>query len=168
MHLFISRKKILSLALLVVIFLLAVGCTAKVKADISSYETASIEIHGLKSQAFTVSPKELAQMDCKKETVTWTTAKKKVEVEAIGPTLETLAKSYDKDLTDYQKVVFTATDGYVKVFKREFFVTHPDLILSLASGKEPLPKEDQPLRLVIPGATPDNWVKGVVRIEFIP
>ena len=61
-----------------------------------------------------------------------------------------------------------ATDGYVKVFKRETFLIHPDFILSLASGKALLSKGERPLQLVIPGATPENWVKGVIRIEFVP
>ena len=111
-------SKVLMFALILMLLLSFAGCSAKVEADISSYETETIEVRGLEASPITVTPKELAKLDCKKETVSESSGQKTVTVKAIGPTLETLAESRGKRTEDFQKVIVTAADGYVRIFER--------------------------------------------------
>ena len=80
--------------------------------------------------------------------------------------LETLLEQYGVSMDDVSEVTFVASDGYTKQFDSAFFTTHKDVYLSLADGDDPLQEDEQPLRIVIPGATSDNWVKGIVEMRF--
>lgn len=69
-------SKVLMFALILMLLLSFAGCSAKVEADISSYETETIEVRGLEASPITVTPKELAKLDCKKETVSESSGQK--------------------------------------------------------------------------------------------
>ncbi|WP_312614917.1 hypothetical protein [Oscillibacter sp.] len=71
-----KRAAVLGLALWV---LLLCGCgeTVTVRADLSDYGESPITIRGLKDEDFTVTPNELAELDCVKRTATGATAKQR-------------------------------------------------------------------------------------------
>lgn len=162
-------KRRQSAVLLVMVFVISLftGCSATVKADISEYKDSEITIAGLTEEEFTVTPEELSQLKCKKKTLSTTSKGRKVTQNAIGPTLETFLENYGYSLDDIEEVIFVASDGYTKSYDSDFFLVHDEIILSVASGNDPLEEEDQPVRLAIEDVMPDNWVKGVVRIQFI-
>lgn len=162
-----NLKKAAVVVLAMIICMAACACGATVKADISAYENTEITITGLTDEDITVTPAELAEKKCKKETVTTQGKGKEYTFKAIGPTLQSLTEEYGVVLEEVDELIIIASDGYTKSFDGEFFITHPDVYLSVANGNEPLAEDDQPLRLIIPGATPDNWVKGVVKIQII-
>ncbi|MDO4545314.1 MAG: molybdopterin-dependent oxidoreductase [Bacillota bacterium] len=162
----IKSKRLLYGILLLVLCLVLAGCGATVKADISAYEDEAITVTGLTDEDFTLTAGELAQLDCVGEKVTTKSSKGEITVEAVGPTLETFLKSYGIKQSEISSVTVIASDGYTKTFEASFFITHEDVILSLANGDEPLAEEEQPVRMVIPGATADQWVKGVVELQF--
>ena len=139
--------------------------TVTVKADISEYGDTPITIVGVKDTEFQVTANELSQLPCISQSASGKTEKAGT-IRAVGPTLETFLAQYGKDVSDYTRIRFEATDGYKKGFLQEELTTH-EFILAVANGDLPLGKEEAPLRLIIPGAASDQWVRMVIRIEFI-
>lgn len=162
------KKRLISFVLTICMAaLLLSGCSAEVKADISAYADTEITISGVSEEDRIITPAQLAELKCVKKTVSVTTSTKKVTVTAVGPQLNTLLEYLGVEQDDIKEMIVTATDGYTKSFKGEYFITHPDIIFSLARGEDVLEEDEQPLRLVIPGAMPNNWVMGVIRIQFV-
>lgn len=141
------------------------GC-GSAKADMSAYQSQEITIVGLTEEEFTVTPQDLAQLPIKNKKVTSATTKKDVTVQATGPTLDKFLEQYGYEPTDFETITFIAADGYTKQFKGEYFLVHTEVIMAICHNKEPLAEEEMPLRLVIPNATGDNWVHGVIEIRF--
>lgn len=160
------RKHIAVILLMLVLCLVTAGCSKDVKTDISAYENEKITIEGLGDETITLTAGELKEMDCVRKSVTTQSKGRELTVEAAGPTLDTLLSQYGVSLDDVTDVTFVAADGYTKQFDSGFFVTHKDVYLSIANGDDPLEEDEQPVRLVIPGATADNYVKGVREIRF--
>lgn len=161
------KRRITALVLvLMAVCLVFAGCSKPVKADISGYENEKITIEGLGDETITVTAGELKELDCIRKSVTTQSKGGEITVEAAGPTLETLLEQYGVSMDDVSEVTFVASDGYTKQFDSAFFTTHKDVYLSLADGDDPLQEDEQPLRIVIPGVTSDNWVKGVVEMRF--
>ena len=150
---------------LVLGMLLTTGCGGA-KADMSAYQNQEILIVGLAEEDFTITPQDLAQLSMKNKKVTSATTKKDVTVQATGPTLETFLKQYGYAPTDFETITFIASDGYTKQFDGEYFLVHTEVIMAICHNKEPLAETEMPLRLVIPNATGDNWVHGVIEIRF--
>jgi hypothetical protein len=155
---------------LLVVLLLALwlGCACssiKVTADISAYGETPIIISGLKSEDFTVTPNELAQLKCVRMSGSGKT-EKAGNVTAVGPLLETFLSHYGKSASDYAKVRFYASDKY-KITLNSDYLTNYKIVLSVARGNDPLPAAQQPLRLFIPGADSSNWIYAVIKIELI-
>lgn len=163
----LNRRKILVTVLLILAMVLIAGCGASVKADISAYADDEIVITGIGDKDIVVTPAELAEMDCVKKTLKGTSKGKEITVTGVGPTLETVLAAYGVEQSSIEKVIFIAYDGYSKSYDSDFFLVHPDIIMSVSTADEPLYEENQPVRLLIPGTTPDNWVKGVEKIQII-
>lgn len=162
------KKKVSAvLAVMLIMLMMFSGCSAKVEADISAYSDTEITIVGLSEEDKIITPAQLAELKCVKKTVSVTTSTKKVVVDAVGPELDTFLEFCGVEQDQIDEMIVTASDGYTKSFKGEYFLTHPDIIFSLARGEEALEEDEQPLRLVVPGSMPDNWVMGVIRIQFI-
>lgn len=153
-------KRILGVLLCVALLFGMAGC----KADISEYENEEIQIIGLLDEDFTVTPGELAEMECTEATAHGKTAKAGT-VQAYGPTLETFLSAYGKSLDEFYSIKFYAKDDYTVTLGRQTF-QECDVILSIAMGSEPLYEGQRPLRLVIPEADSGKWTYMVYKIEF--
>ena len=158
-------KRAVAVVLLGCLTMVLSGCGYKVTADISKYANSKIQVLGVNKGSVTMTVSDLSKLNCKKKKITTKSSGGEVTVTAVGPSLEDLLKGCGSTISDFESVKFTAKDGYVKELNSDFFVVHPDLYLSLCNGENPLKKDEQPVRLVIPGVTADNWVKGVVKIE---
>jgi hypothetical protein len=156
------------LALLVLAVAISGGCgdgQTEVKADMSAYGDAPIEISGLTETDFTVTPNELATLACVSRSATGATAKAGT-VRAVGPLLDTFLAEYGKKMSDFNRIRFIASDEY-RVVLRDEYLTDYEVVLSVASGGEPLPGSEQPLRILIPEAESNMWEYACVRIEFV-
>jgi hypothetical protein len=141
------------------------GCAVKVKADISAYGDALITISGLSNEDFTVTPYDLARLECVQMSGSGKT-EKSGKVSAVGPLLETFLARYGKLKSDFLKIRFYASDNY-KITLKDEYLTNYKIVLAVAKGDDPLPAMQQPLRLFIPKAESSYWIYSVTRIEFI-
>jgi hypothetical protein len=139
-------------------------------ADISAYAQTGISVSGLADEDFIVTPGMLSD-----HKVTQTAAaasgkgaqgeSKAGTVNAYGPTLETFLAGYGHTISDFRTITFYCKDGYTTVL-RPSRMESDEVIMSFASGKEPLPPYQWPLRLVIPAEDTGKWCFGILRIEF--
>ena len=148
--------------ILVLLLSLLCGCG---QADISSYADKEITVSGLAGQDFTVTPAELAAMDCVNRSDTGATEKAGT-VKAHGPLLPTFLEAYGYSIDQIDRVRFFCKDEYKVVLKKEY-LTDYDIILSVSSGSKILPEKEQPLRILIPEAESSKWAYGVIRMEFV-
>lgn len=133
-------------------------------ADISAYQDQKIEIVGLLDEDFYVTPAELAQLECTSATAHGKTAKAGT-VKAYGPTLDTFLAQYGKTVDEFRSIRCVASDDYVVTLGRASWEKY-DIILSIANGSKALYDNQQPMRIVIPGANSGNWIRAVARMEF--
>lgn len=157
------RTRIRALTLSVCLLLSLTACGSKT-ADISAYGDTPITIAGLTEEEFTVTPNELAQLDCVSRTATGATAKAGT-VNAYGPLLDTFLAQYGCQASDFYKIRFLCADQY-KVVLRDEYLTDYEVVLSISNGSQPLEDSLQPMRLLIPEAESSMWAYSVIRIEF--
>lgn len=155
--------KKLCAALLALALLLCLGAC---RADISAYASTPITVTGLTGEPFTVTPGELAQMECVRATARGNSDKAGT-VRAYGPTLESLAQAYGRTLSEFRYVRFSASDNYDVTINALIWDSY-EVILSVANGSKPLEERQQPLRVVIPGYDSGKWVRLVTQIQFVP
>lgn len=153
-------KKTIALLLALILILGLAGCSA----DISAYADTPILVTGLLEEDFTITPGELAELECVEATAVGQTAKAGT-VQAYGPTLETFLAGYGKTLEEFKSVRFVASDDYVVTLGKASWSKY-DVILSISQGSKALADYQQPLRIVIPGGESGNWIRSVVEIEF--
>ncbi|MDR1571676.1 MAG: hypothetical protein LBS32_04045 [Clostridiales Family XIII bacterium] len=147
---------------------LVAGCGGQgLKADISEYGDSPIEISGLAAEDFSVTPNELAQLECVSRSATGATAKAGT-VKAVGPLLDSFLAAYGdgRAMSDFNRIRFIASDGY-RVVLRDEYLSDYEVLLSVASGGDPLPEAERPLRILIPEAESGMWEYACVRIEFV-
>lgn len=159
-----KRAAVFCLAVLLAL-LCACGGKVTVQADISAYGDSPVSIRGLKDEEFTVTPNELAALECVERTAVGATAKAGT-VNAVGPLMDTFLAQYDAKLSDFEKVRFLCSDGYKTVLKDEY-LTDYEVVLEVAQSEGPLPEQQQPLRILIPEAESSYWAYGVIAIEFV-
>ncbi len=159
-----KKNIVVVICILVLVGLFFYSRDVKVNADISSYGDITIEIVGLTENSFTITPNMLADLSCVQQTVTGTSAKVGT-VTAVGPLLDTFLAQYDRKQSDFTKIRISAGDGYKIVLKSEML--KGKIILSVASGNEPLDEKFQPLRIIVPDAASSYWSYQVNRIEFV-
>jgi hypothetical protein len=157
-------KQAISVLCAAFILLALSACGAKT-ADISAYADTPIEIVGLTEMDFTITPRELSELECVSRSATGATAKAGT-VKATGPLLDTFLAQYGKKMTDFERIRFIAADEYRVVLRGEY-LTDYEVVLSVASGKNPLPESEWPLRILIPEAESNMWEYACVRIEFV-
>jgi len=158
-------KKTIVLVLLLAALALLSGCGAeKNTTEIPGYGDTPIEISGLTEKEFSVTPNQLAGLDCVSRTATGATAKSGT-VNAYGPLLDTFLAQYHCSMSDFYKIRFICADDYKIVLKDEY-LTDYEVVLAVSCGDEPLPEEQQPLRILIPEAESGMWAYSIVRIEF--
>jgi hypothetical protein len=157
-------RRVFAFAIVLVVLLLT-ACAAK-SADISAYADTPIEISGLTDIDFTITPRELSELECVSRSATGATAKAGT-VKAVGPLLDTFLAQFGKKMTDFERIRFIASDDYRVVLKDDY-LTDYEVVLSIASGDKPLPESEWPLRILIPEAESNMWEYACVRIEFVP
>lgn len=143
--------------------LLLAGCGGK-QTDISDYGGTPIEIAGLTEEPFTVTPDDLAALECVSRTATGATAKAGT-VNAYGPLLDTFLAQYGYEPGDFYKIRILCADQYKVVLKGDY-LTDYEVVLAVSYEDEPLPESCRPLRLLIPEAESSYWAYAIVRIEF--
>ena len=157
-----DMKTALRLLLCAAMLLCLAGCVRK--ADISAYGDALITVSGLLDEDFTVTPNELAALECVSRTAVGATAKAGT-VRAYGPLLDTFLARYGYSASDFYKIRFLCADEY-KVVLRDEYLTDYEIVMAVAYRDGPLPEEMRPLRLLIPEAESSKWAYAVTRIEF--
>ena len=157
-----GSKMFVFLAVAVACLLAACGGRA---ADLSEYGDMPITITGITDTELTVTPNELAALDCVTRTASGKTAKAGT-VNATGPLLDTFLAQYGKSTADFERIRFIASDFYRVVLKDEY-LTEYEIVLAVSNGSEPLIAEHRPLRILIPDADSSMWEYAVVRIEFV-
>ena len=153
------RRRFLPLLLLLLCLTACGG-----KADLSAYGDTPITVSGLLEEDFTVTPNELAALECVSRTATGATAKAGT-VKAYGPLLDTFLAQYGCRASDFYKIRFLCADDY-KVVLRDEYLTDYEIVLAVAYQDGPLPENMRPLRLLIPEAESSKWAYAVTRIEF--
>lgn len=158
------RRRVLFPALLLLVATLA-GCSdsGEIRADISTYGDEPITIAGLTEEEFTVTPAELAELECVSRSAKAETADK---VSAAGPLLDTFLAQYGYGIEDVHAVRFISDSDY-RVVLQEDYLTECEVILAIAAGeKDPLTEAERPLRILIPDLASNMWEHAVTRIEF--
>ncbi len=138
--------------------------------DIEAYADAAIEIEGLTEESFTITPAELASLDCVHYSITGEGSgdngeSKAGTVDAYGPTLDTFLAQYGCEIGDFRRVAVFCKDGYDVYLQGEDL--EGEIILSIALGKDALKETHQPLRVVAVELATGYWAYGVERIQFI-
>ena len=137
----------------------------RINADLSAYGDVPITISGLLDEDFTVTPNELAELDCIGMDESGETQNAGT-ITVTGPTLDTFLAEYGKTRDDFVKIRFYALDKYQITLKGKYLTDH-DVVFSIACGDDPLPEGHQPLRLCILKAPSSYWIYAVIRIEFV-
>lgn len=150
--------------LLAALVLLLCGCSPPIEERIADYADMPITVAGF-GEEFTVTPRELAELDLETVSATGSTAKAGT-IRVTGPSLETFLAHYGYALSDVSKVRFLCSDDYKVVLKKDT-LTEYDIILGLADADAPLEEKRRPLRMLIPGEESRKWAYGVIRMEFV-
>jgi hypothetical protein len=169
------RRRLLMVAFGLVALLLAVAVIGFIaydnlrEPDLSSYAHVGITISGLEEEDFVVTPAELAAMPIEAVSVNGSGRGPNGEsragtVNAFGPLIETFLQSRGYTTADFRRIVFRCKDGYSVSLRQDDL--EGDVILTVASGREPLPAYQQPLRIVLPDGATNQWTFGILRIEF--
>ncbi len=155
--------------MLVAVMLLC-GCQREISVQqeaIADYAEEKIAISGLTDEEFTVTVAQLASLAVIAEDASSRKANgETLSMQAVGPTLDTFLAQYDKTREDFSKIRFTAADGYVITLSAGV-LEQQEMILAVANGEQPLDENEQPLRLVLPGADSMYWERAVCHIDFI-
>ena len=160
-----KKKAPLILALCAICVLCAIcGCGPR-QADISAYENDEIVVSGLLDEDFTITPKELLELDCVSRSATGATEKAGT-VNATGPLLDTFLAQYGHKAADFDRIRFFASDEYRTVLRGDY-LTDYEVVMAVSSGSEPLAEGHRPMRLLIPEAESAMWIYAVIRIEFV-
>ncbi len=88
-----------------------------------------------------------------------------VKLKATGPLLESVLQQEGKSLKDYNRIRFTARDGYSIAVPPDILKNRP-FILAYEIDGEPLDAENRPIRVVVPGERAMYWVRMLERIDL--
>jgi hypothetical protein len=156
------------LTALCIAILIQASCTSsrtdEIAASVAEYAGSAITVSGLTDGEFTVTPGELAKLECVSASASGQSAKAGT-VKGMGPSLGTFLAEYGRAPGEFRLARFIASDGY-RVTLREKTLAGGEVILAIAGSAGPLPQSERPMRLIIPGADSSQWVYAVERIEF--
>jgi hypothetical protein len=167
------RRLTLVFALVLLLFVAAFGGFIAYDSfrepDISAYAQTGITVSGLEEADFIITPEELAALPIMEISATGSGKGPNGEsragtVRTYGPTIEAFLQSRGYTLSDFRRIVFLCKDGYSVVLRPDDL--QGDVILSIASGKDPLAAYQQPLRIIVPEGATHQWTFGILRIEF--
>ena len=166
------RKRLIRIVLPLVFLVLAGialgGCGGgSVDEDsIAAYADAEILVSGLTDSDISVKVSDLAALETVSRAASATRSNgEKVKITAVGPLLDTFLAQYGHMQTDFTRVRFTASDGYVITVDGNVLANR-QIILALSDGGKALSAEDEPVRVVIPGERAMYWVRHLSGISF--
>ena len=136
-----------------------------VDAHIAAYADTEILITGLTDEPFTVTPRELSQLELVTATAVGQTQKAGT-IAGVGPDLETFLAQYGHTASDFKKIRILCADDYKVVLRREY-LTDYQIILAICRTHSALPAAQQPMRLIIPDGESGKWAYAVTEIDFV-
>ncbi|MEL7567862.1 MAG: molybdopterin-dependent oxidoreductase [Dehalobacterium sp.] len=163
-------KMIFLLMLMAVLFNAGCGNSKagqeELKNKLAAYGDEEILISGLEGQDFSISVKDLMDLDTvTKSAVSNRANGEQVKVKVTGPLLDTFLKKYGKSQQDFSLIRFSARDRYSIAVPADI-LRNRDIILAFMDQGEPLVEADRPVRVIIPGERAMYWVRMLNRIDF--
>lgn len=153
-------------SMVLLLFLLMVGlCGCGTDdIDISGCADETITISGITDEEVTLTVADLKAMDCVTKTCE-STSDKIGKVRATGPTLDTVLREFGMSQKELSRVHICGKDEYDVKLDSDV-LAEEEIILAFGAGGGPLPAEDAPVRIIIPGSDSAWWVRMVERIEL--
>jgi hypothetical protein len=145
--------------------------------DIAEYSDVAVQVVGLTDASgnavdgATLTAAEIYSLDCERISATNTSDKagqgSSVEKTAygFGATMEAWLAQYGHTLTDYKRIIVHCKDGYETAILPGDTLTG-EVYISIAKGKDALPEDMQPMRLIMPEMPPSQWVYGIDKITL--
>lgn len=164
------RKNRLPLFLLALTIILTMaGCgggDATGDRPAASDDGQEIVITGLKDAEYKISVGDLKKLPVvSKKAQASRSNGEIVKLKATGTLLESVLQQEGKSLKDYNRIRFTAQDGYSIAVPQDILKNRPIILAYEVDGK-PLDAENQPIRVVVPGERAMYWVRMLERIDL--
>ena len=86
-------------------------------------------------------------------------------IKATGVLLFDILKKHDIDINAYEALGITGRDNYYSMISKDI-IENRDIILANIVNDEEIPKEEKPVRVVIPDEMGPYWVKNVSKVEL--
>ena len=99
------------------------------------------------------------------ETILAKTNGVKENIKATGVLLWDILKDKNIDISEYEALGITGRDNYYSMISKDI-IENRDIILSNFVNGEEIPREEKPVRIVLPDEMGPYWVKNVTRIEL--
>lgn len=99
------------------------------------------------------------------ETILQRTTGVKIPIKAEGPLLKDILKKHGVDINAYEAIGITGRDNYYTMVSKDI-IQNRDIILGIRFDDEEIPREEKPVRIVIPDEFGVYWVKMVNRIDL--
>jgi len=101
------------------------------------------------------------------DTILQKTTGTKIKLKASGPLLVDLLKDKGIDIHKYEAIGITGRDNYYAFISKDI-IENRDIILGMFIDGEEIPREEKPVKIVIPEEMGVYWVKMVNRIDLYP
>lgn len=162
------NKKVVIILYAILILIVSLGC-GNPEIDLTNYGSETLTLIGIdnndEGKEVTLTISELQSLKC--VTIkTNSTSDKIGNVKATGPLLETIVDKYGASMSEFKKIIITATDGYEIVLNQPF-ISENKLILAFGIDGEPLGEDEAPLRLIVPESDSAYWIRMIESIEFV-
>ncbi len=99
------------------------------------------------------------------ETILQRTTGVKIEITATGPLLKDILIKNGIDIGDYEAIGITGRDDYYTMISKDILENRDIILGTVFDGKE-IPREEKPIRVVVPDEMGVYWVKMVNRIDL--
>ncbi|MDD4834077.1 MAG: molybdopterin-dependent oxidoreductase [Lutispora sp.] len=87
------------------------------------------------------------------------------DIKASGAVLKDILKKKNIDINAYEALGITGRDNYYSMISKDI-IENRDIILATIVDGEEIPREEKPVRVVIPDEMGPYWVKNVSKIEL--
>jgi hypothetical protein len=172
-----SMKRLLFIALLLILALAAVACSTsaespsgndgEVSEQAAGQEGEKIVISGLESTDIEVSVEELKGLDLVTvDATSISSTGEENQYTVTGPLFDDLLKKHGKSQHDLVGIRLVAGDGYSIEVPSEVLQSR-DLILAHTIDGQPLDEKTRPIRAVIPEERAMYWIRNLIRIEVL-
>lgn len=89
----------------------------------------------------------------------------KINTRATGPLLKDILEKNGVDINAYEAIGITGRDNYYAMISKEIIQNRDIILATEIDGKE-LPREEKPIRIVVPDEMGVYWVKMVSKIDL--